>query len=56
MKIRFYYGLFKIVHNFIEVCYRMYFKTYNKFWYDFYFKIDKLWYKLFNKCKDIIDK
>lgn len=56
MKIRFYCGLLKIVHNFMEVCYRIYFKTYNEFWYDSYFKIDKLWYKLFNKCKDIIDE
>ena len=49
MKFRFYYGLLKIVHKFMSVCYRMYFKTYNEFWYDSYFKINKLEYKLFNK-------
>ena len=54
MKIRFYYGLLKIVHKFMTVCYRMYFKTYNEFWYGSYFKINKLEYKLFNKCKDTI--
>ena len=54
MKIRFYYGLLKIVHKVMKVCYRMYFKTYNEFWYSSYFKINKLEYKLFNKCKDTI--
>ena len=56
MKIQFYYGLWKIVHKFMSVCYRMYFKTYNEFWYDSYFNINKLEYKLFNKCKDTIYK
>ena len=54
MKNQFYYGLLKIVRKFMKVCYRMYFKTYNEFWYGSYFKINKLEYKLFNKCKDKI--
>ena len=54
MKSRFYYGLLNIVYKFMKVCYRMYFKTYNEFWYGSYFKINKLEYKLFNKCKDTI--
>lgn len=56
IKIMFYYVLLKIVHKFMNVCYRMYFKTYNEFWYGSYFKINKLEYKLFNKCKDTIDE
>ena len=54
MKNKFYYGLWKTVRKFMKVCYIMYFKTYNEFWYGSYFKINKLEYKLFNKCKDII--
>lgn len=54
MKILFYYGLLKIVHKVRKVCYRMYFKTHYKFWYSSYLKINKLEYKLFNKCKDTI--
>ena len=56
MKSRFYYGLLNIVYKFMRVCYRMYFKTYNEFWYDSYFKINKLEYKLFNKYKNTIYK
>lgn len=53
LKFWFYYVLLKIINIPMHACFRMYLKTYKRFWYDSYYKIDcKLWRKIFNKCAD----